>query len=68
MKKYVKAASDSDSPFGEMLSNLEADFEYIVDGFEKLQRMGLEKEAIRIGSTIEAAFKSVDSDISELMQ
>lgn len=70
MKRYkqtIKAASESESPYDAMVENLEADIEYIIDGFDKLQRSGLEKEAIRIGAILEDAINSVDNEISNII-
>lgn len=52
MKKYIKAASDKNEALDEALADIKADFDYIIDGLEKLDRDGNGKEALTIALDI----------------
>lgn len=42
--KKIVAASEPDSKLDSVIDNLEDDFDYIISGLEKLQRIGIESE------------------------
>lgn len=64
MKVYIRAASESDSVLEEKLDDIEADFDYAMDGLDKLSRMGLEKMAITIADELQNTLLSVVESIS----
>lgn len=64
MKRYIRAASNPDSVLDEKLDNVKADFDYIVDGLEKLSRMGLEKDALAIVDSLQNMLDEANSQIS----
>ncbi len=65
MKRYIRAASNSDSVLDEKLDNVKADFDYIIDGLEKLSRMGYEKDAVRIADELSASLSPIEASISD---
>ena len=69
MKRYIRASSDSDSPLETNISDLKADFDYIMDGMEKLSRMGSdkEKEALSISLELSGMLTDINNQISNLM-
>ena len=64
MKRYIRAASDSDSALDETLSELKSDFDYILDGLEKLSRIGAEKEALAIAIDLSDLLTGIDERIA----
>ncbi len=40
MKRYIRAAAETDDTFDNQLSELKEDFDYILSGLEKLGRSG----------------------------
>lgn len=40
MKRYIRAAAETDDTFDSQLSELKEDFDYILSGLEKLGRSG----------------------------
>lgn len=69
MKRYVKSASGTDSPLDDNIGDLKADFDYIIDGLEKLGRMGSDrsKEALSISLELSGMLSDITSEISNLM-
>lgn len=65
MKGYVRTASNSDSVLDDKIGDIKADFEYVIDGLDKLSRMGLEKTALEIAEEMEELFVSLESEIAE---
>lgn len=65
MKKVITAASNSDSVLDDKINNVKADFDYIIDGLDKLSRMGLEKTALEITEELEDYLISLDNEIAE---
>lgn len=49
-------AAESDSAFDDIIDNIKADFEYIIDGLETLNRRGADsvKQAMSIATSISA--------------
>lgn len=64
MKRLIYAAASSDSPLDDSLDDVQADFDYIIDGLEKLGRMGYEKDALRIANELSEALISIEDSIS----
>lgn len=64
MKRLIVAASNPDSVLDEKIDNVKADFDYIVDGLEKLSRMGLEKDALDIVDSLQDTLIEVTSQVS----
>ena len=69
MKRYIKAASDSDSALETNISELKSDFDYIIDGFEKLSRMSTddEKIALQIALKLSESFSEISEQIANEM-
>lgn len=69
MKRYIRAASDSESPLKTNMDELEADFDYIMDGLEKLSRMGAdkEKEALSVSLELSGMLTDINNQISNLI-
>lgn len=69
MKRYLRAASDQDSPLDDNISDLKADFDYIIEGLEKLGRMGSDKskEALSVSLELSGMLSDITSEISNLM-
>ncbi len=65
MKKVITSASNSDSVLDDKINNVKADFDYIIDGLDKLSRMGLEKTALEITEELEDYLISLDNEIAE---
>lgn len=64
MKRYIRAASNPDSVLDEKLDNVKADFDYIIDGLDKLSRMGLEKDALAIVDSLQNTLVEITSQVS----
>ena len=64
-KRYVCATSDSDFVLEEKMDNIKADFDYAMDGLDKLSRMGLEKSALVIADELHNALPSIFESISD---
>ena len=69
MKRYIRAASDSESPLKTSMDELEADFDYIMNGLEKLSRMGAdkEKEALSVALELSSMLTEINNEISNLI-
>ena len=68
MKRYLRAvSSDSDSVLDEKLDDIKADFDYAMDGLDKLSRIGLEKDALRIADELHDALLSAEKSISDVI-
>ena len=68
MKRYIRAASsDSDSVLDEKLDDIKADFDYAMDGLDKLSRIGLETDALRIADELHDALLSAEKSISDVI-
>ena len=68
MKRYIRAtSSDSDSVLDEKLDDIKADFDYAMDGLDKLSRIGLEKDALRIADELHDALLSAEESISDVI-
>lgn len=65
MKRYIRATSDSDSLLDDKIDDIKADFDYIIDGLDKLSRMGLEKIALEIVEELDDYLVSLESKIAE---
>lgn len=65
MKRYIRAASDSDSVLEEKMDGIKADFDYAMDGLDKLSRMGLEKAALAIAEELHNSLLSIVESISD---
>lgn len=65
LKKYIRAASDTDSVLDEKMDGIKADFDYAMDGLEKLNRMGLEKAALTIAEELHNALLTAVESISD---
>lgn len=52
--KMLITAAENDSAFDDIIDNIKADFEYIVDGLETLNRRGADsvKQAMAIATSI----------------
>lgn len=66
MKRYVKAAEDKTSEALETtIDNLNDDFDYILDGFDKLGRMGKESQdvamqlALQLSGSLQETVKQI---------
>lgn len=64
MKRYIYAASEDDSVLDDTLSEMKSDFDYILDGLEKLGRMGYEKEALSIAMDLNDMLSEIDESIA----
>lgn len=64
MKKYVKASAEKDEALDNAISDLESDFDYIIEGLEKLSRDGQGKEALTIALDIGTELSSVISRVT----
>ena len=67
MKRYVKAASEKDEALDAAIDDLKSDFDYIVDGLDKLSRDGVGKEALTIALNRSAERSDITSQIANLM-
>lgn len=69
MKLYIRASSESDSQLKTNVDELKADFDYIIDGLEKLSRMGAdkEKEALSVSLELSGMLGDINEHISNLM-
>lgn len=67
MKRYVKAASEKDEALDAAIDDLKSDFDYIVDGLDKLSRDGVGKEALTIALNLSDELSSITSQIANLM-
>jgi len=67
MKRYVKAASEKDEALDAAMDDLKSDFDYIVDGLDKLSRDGIGKEALTIALNLSAELSNITSQIANLM-
>lgn len=67
MKRYVKAASEKDEALDAAIDDLKSDFDYIVDGLDKLSRDGIGKEALTIALNLSAELSNITSQIANLM-
>lgn len=69
MKRYIKAAAESDSALETNIGELKADFDYIVDGLEKLSRMSTdkEKEALSVSLELSGMLSDINNKISNLI-
>jgi len=67
MKRYVKAASEKDEALDAAVDDLKSDFDYIVDGLDKLSRDGVGKEALTIALNLSAELSNITSQIANLM-
>ena len=67
MKRYVKAASEKDEALDAAVNDLKSDFDYIVDGLDKLSRDGVGKEALTIALNLSAELSNITSQIANLM-
>lgn len=68
MKRVITAAeASSENKLDDAIGNLEADFEYIISGLEKLSRSGVNasNDALAIAENISNALKSFTSDIAD---
>lgn len=65
MKRYICAASDSDSVLDDKMNSIKADFDYAMDGLEKLNRMGFEKAALAIAEELHNSLLSIVESISD---
>lgn len=65
MKRYIRAASDTDSVLEEKMDSIKADFDYAMDGLDKLSRMGLEKAALAIAEELHNSLLSIVESISD---
>lgn len=67
MKRYICAASDSDSDsvLDDKMNSIKADFDYAMDGLEKLNRMGFEKAALAIAEELHNSLLSIVESISD---
>lgn len=65
MKRLIIAASEPDSALDEKLDDIKADFDYAVDGLDKLNRMGLEKAAITIAEELHNSLLAAVESISD---
>lgn len=65
MKKIIVASSNPDSVLDDKINNIKADFDYIIDGLDKLSRMGLEKTALEITEELGGYLISLDNEIAE---
>lgn len=59
MKRYIKAAAEKNEALEEAIDDLKADFNYIIDGLEKLQRDGKGKEALTIALDMSTELKNI---------
>lgn len=64
-KRYVCATSDSDFVLEEKMDNIKADFDYAMDGLDKLSRMGLAMAALTIAEGFHNALLSAVESISD---
>ena len=69
LKKLIFAASEPDSALKDNISDLEADFDYIIDGLDKLSRMGSakEKDALSVSLELSEMLTDINNKISNLM-
>lgn len=67
MKRYVKAASEKDEALDAAMDDLKSDFDYIVEGLDKLSRDGVGKEALTIALNLSAELSNITSQIANLM-
>lgn len=67
MKRYVKVASEKDEALDAAIDDLKSDFDYIVDGLDKLSRDGIGKEALTIALNLSAELSNITSQIANLM-
>lgn len=65
MKRYIRVASDTDSVLEEKMDSIKADFDYAMDGLDKLSRMGLEKAALAIAEELHNSLLSIVESISD---
>lgn len=67
MKRYIRATSDSDSLLDDKIDDIKADFNYIIDGLDKLSRMGLDKNAISIADELYEVLSPIEISISDII-
>lgn len=60
-------AAENDSAFDDIIDNIKADFEYIVDGLETLNRRGADsvKQAMAIATSISADLEQHISAVAD---
>lgn len=65
MKRRIVASTATDDAFKDLIDNLKADFDYIVDGLDKLSRSGNSamNESISIGQSLQ---NDLDRCINEI--
>lgn len=68
-KMSVNAASSTDTPLDDNITDLKADFDYVLDGLEKLGRMGSDKSkgALSISLELSDMLNDINNEISNLM-
>lgn len=57
MKRRIVASTATDDAFKDLIDNLKADFDYIVEGLDKLSRSGNSaiSESISIGQSLQSS-------------
>lgn len=66
MKRVIKAANETkgEEAFNETLSDIQDDFDYFVDGLDKMSRDGNTSEALRLTLEAKEAINSLIDKIS----
>lgn len=69
VRNYIKAASEDDSKLALLTSQLEDDFDYLLAGFDKLDRTGATEsnEGLVIAEGVADAIQDAIAQVSEVI-
>lgn len=67
MKRRIVASTATDDAFKDLIDNLKADFDYIVEGLDKLSRSGNSaiSESISIGQSLQSDLDDFIAQIAD---
>lgn len=67
MKRRIVASTGTDDAFKDLIDNLKADFDYIVEGLDKLSRSGNSaiSESISIGQSLQSDLDDFIAQIAD---
>jgi hypothetical protein len=64
LEEVAIMGASADEAFGEELDNLKADFDYIMEGLEKMDRDGKSKEALGLVLNFQDSIRDMTEDIA----
>lgn len=67
MKRIIAAAEGGEDQLNDTISNLKDDFDYAIDGLERLARQGANgrNDALMIGEDLSASLQSIINQIAD---